>query len=52
MGRWRSMIGALQVIFQMTQTTTWKIKDVSTLAYSNLDNSKEMEQMFICNEIR
>ena len=51
MGRWRSMIGDLQVIFQTEQTRTWKIKDLSTLAYSNLDNNKEMEQKFICNEI-
>ena len=43
----------LQVLcnfFQTEQTRTWNIKDLVTLAYSDLDNSKENEHKFICNE--
>lgn len=38
--------------FQTGQPNTWKIKVLVMLAYSDLDSSKEMEQKFICNEIR
>jgi len=31
---------------------TWKIKKLITLTYTDLDNNKEMEQKFICNETR
>ena len=50
MGRYRSITGALQVIFQIEQTRTWKIKDLVMLAYSDLDNNKEMEQKSIATK--
>ena len=34
----------------MKQTRIWKIKDLVTLVYSDLDNNKEMEQKFICTK--